>query len=306
MSQKIYNTSLILLLTYLITGIYLSLNTGISHDEYHEQLNWEINLKAIKSFYETGYYKDLLEYKDRYHGIGFNFLSQPFQYLIKDFLLNYLDINEYGNKFSSFDCSKLKSLKKNLNKKFKKYGVPNILINCSYPIQGNWSKNNFENLNLEDLKSNIDVHLLSYTIIANEVAKKMVAKNIKGKIILLSSIYGFLAQNPNNYKKTNMRENVTYALIKSGIIGLVKQMAFYYGKKGLEVNSVSPGAVQGHVKGMNKKQDKKFISQYSSNTALKRLAKPKEVANLIKFLSSNECSYITGQNLIIDGGYSSI
>ena len=71
---------------YLITGIFLSLNAGISHDEYHEQLNWEINLKAIKNFYQTGYYKDLLEYKDRYHGIGFNFLSQPFQYLIKDFL----------------------------------------------------------------------------------------------------------------------------------------------------------------------------------------------------------------------------
>ena len=97
MRQKIYNTSLILLLVYLATGIYLSLNTGISHDEYHEQLNWEINLKAIKNFYETGTYQNLLEYKDRYHGIGFNFLSQPFQYLVKDFLLDYLDINEYGS-----------------------------------------------------------------------------------------------------------------------------------------------------------------------------------------------------------------
>ena len=97
MSQKIYNTSLILLLIYLITGIYLSLNTGISHDEYHEQLNWEINLKAIKNFFETGYYNELLEYKDRFHGIGFNFLSQPFQYLIKDFVLDYLDVNEYGS-----------------------------------------------------------------------------------------------------------------------------------------------------------------------------------------------------------------
>ena len=97
MSQKIYNFSIILLIIYLITGIFLSLNTGISHDEYHEQLNWEINLKAIKNFYETGNYKDLLEYKDKYHGIGFNFLSQPFQYLIKDFLLNYLEVNEFGS-----------------------------------------------------------------------------------------------------------------------------------------------------------------------------------------------------------------
>ena len=97
MSQKFYKTSLILLLIYLIIGIFLSLNTGISHDEYHEQLNWEINLKAIKDFYETGNYKDLLEYRDRYYGIGFHFLSQPFQYLIKDYLLNYLNVNEFGS-----------------------------------------------------------------------------------------------------------------------------------------------------------------------------------------------------------------
>ena len=97
MRHKIQNTSLILLIIYVVVGIYLSLNTGISHDEYHEQLNWEINIKAIKNFYETGTYKDLLEYKDRYHGIGFNFLSQPFQYLIKDLLLSYLDVNEYGS-----------------------------------------------------------------------------------------------------------------------------------------------------------------------------------------------------------------
>jgi len=97
LSQKIYKTSLIFLLIYLITGIFLSLNAGISHDEYHEQLNWEINLTAIKDFYETGTYQNLLDYKDRYHGIGFNFLSQPIQYLTKDFLLDYLNLNEYGS-----------------------------------------------------------------------------------------------------------------------------------------------------------------------------------------------------------------
>jgi len=101
LSQKIYKTSLIFLLIYLITGIFLSLNTGISHDEYHEQLNWEVNLIAIKDFYETGTYQNLLDYKDRYHGIGFNFLSQPFQFLIKDLLLDYLNLNEYGSNLIS-------------------------------------------------------------------------------------------------------------------------------------------------------------------------------------------------------------
>ena len=222
----------------------------------------------------------------------------------KDIIAVNLDIKKYGNNYSYFDCTKLRFLKKSLNSKFKKFGIPDVLINCSYPTVGNWSSNNFSNLNIDNAKSNMEAHLLSYTLIANEVAKKIVSKKMKGKIILFSSIYGFLAQNSNNYLNTKMRENLTYTLIKSGIIGLVKQMAFYYGNKGLEINCISPGAVQGHVKGSSKKQNRDFVKQFSKNTALKRLAKPKEIGNLVKFLSSEECSYITGQNIIIDGGYS--
>ena len=123
---------------------------------------------------------------------------------------------------------------------------------------------------------------------------------------MFSSIYGFLAQNLNNYKGTQISENVTYSLIKGGILSLVKQMAAYYGKYNIEINAISPGAVLGHIKGSKKKQSKKFIDNYSKNTPLKRLAKPDEIANLVSFLSSDQCTYITGQNIIIDGGYSII
>ena len=88
--------SYLLLILYFITGLYLSLNTGISHDEYHEQLNWEINFNAVKEFFSSGNYSTLIEYKDRYHGIGFNIISQPFQLLIKELISIYLDLNEYG------------------------------------------------------------------------------------------------------------------------------------------------------------------------------------------------------------------
>ncbi len=97
MLNKINSFSLFILLVYFFIGIFLSLNSGISHDEYHEQLNWEINFNSAKEFILSFTYKDLLEYKDRYHGIGFNILSQPLQYLIKDSISIYLDINEYGS-----------------------------------------------------------------------------------------------------------------------------------------------------------------------------------------------------------------
>ena len=60
------NFLLLFLLLYTFFGIYLSISTGISHDEYHEQLNWEINLKGIKSFFSNGNYDILLDYKDKY------------------------------------------------------------------------------------------------------------------------------------------------------------------------------------------------------------------------------------------------
>jgi hypothetical protein len=94
--QIFYNSIILILVAYLIVGIFLSLNTGISHDEFHEQLNWEINYKSIKEFILTGSYNELLSYKDKYHGVGFNYLSQPFQNLISDSVSYYLNINEYG------------------------------------------------------------------------------------------------------------------------------------------------------------------------------------------------------------------
>ena len=68
---------------YFLTGLYLSVTTGISHDQYHEQLNWQINFQAIKGLFENnGNYKILTEYLDRYHGIAFHYISQPIQFLI--------------------------------------------------------------------------------------------------------------------------------------------------------------------------------------------------------------------------------
>jgi hypothetical protein len=84
------------LIIYFFIGIYLSINTGISHDEFHEQLNWEVNISSIKSFLLEGEYNNLLNYKDRYHGIGFHYISQPFQTFLSGLISNILEINFYG------------------------------------------------------------------------------------------------------------------------------------------------------------------------------------------------------------------
>ena len=85
-----------LLFIYTVTGIYLSITTGISHDEYHEQLNWEINFAAIKSFFTNGDTNILLNYNDKYHGIGFHFVSQPLQVLLNNFVSNLNKVSVHG------------------------------------------------------------------------------------------------------------------------------------------------------------------------------------------------------------------
>ena len=87
---------------------------------------------------------------------------------------------------------------------------------------------------------------------------------------MLGSIYGsMVAQNEKNYKNTNMRENMTYPVIKSGLIGATKQFAQYYGKNKILINLVCPGLIKGHVKGMKNKQDKKFLKKYLEKTSIK-------------------------------------
>ena len=81
---------------YILIGIYLSLNNGISHDEIHEQKNWLINSSAIKDFLQTGSFEKLISYKDKYHGVAFHYISQPIQYLIKDFVIQINEVSSTG------------------------------------------------------------------------------------------------------------------------------------------------------------------------------------------------------------------
>ena len=91
-----------------------------------------------------------------------------------------------------------------------------------------------------------------------------------------------------------------------GILNFSRQLASYYGSSGIRINSICSGGVKGHVKGILKRQDKKFIKNYSKNCPMGRLALPDEVAYSVLFLASEASSYITGTSLVVDGGWSAI
>ena len=175
-------------------------------------------------------------------------------------------------------------------------------INTSYPKDKHWAENNFSNITLNSFNKNVKNNVISYCWLTNLIAEKMKKKN-NGSIILLGSIYGVVAQDLSIYKGTNISENISYSFIKGGVQNYVKLMASYYGKYNLRINCISPGGVYDKD---SKSQNKKFIRNYTNKVPLKRLANPSEIASAVVFFASDASSYITGTNIMVDGGWTAI
>lgn len=245
---------------------------------------------------------------------GSGLLGDKIIELLKDFecIIYNFDINPKRNKndkvnFVKINLTNLKNSIKKIKKTIKNKKIkPDIFINCSYPISKDWVNNSFKKIKISSFEENIKLHLNSYCMISKIIADEMVKNRKGGNILLFSSLYGVLAQDQNIYKNSNLSENLTYGVIKSGIIGHMKQMASYYGEKKIRVNTISPGLVIGHVKGSKKSQDKTFKKNYFKKIPYKKNCLPENVSTSVLFLISNLSENITGQNLIIDNGYSII
>ena len=99
------------------------------------------------------------------------------------------------------------------------------------------------------------------------------------------------------YRGTSMSSPIEYSAIKSGVISITKYLAKYYSKKNLKINCLSPG-------GIKDKLPKKFIKNYKKECNSKGLLDAKDVINTINFLLSEKSNFISGQNIVIDDGYS--
>ena len=217
-----------------------------------------------------------------------------------------MNSNGYNTKFNTFDCSDIKNIESNFSLLIDKYDCPDIFINCSYPSTKDWPDTSFKDINLDSFRKNIDIHMNSYSWLARLVAECMVDKGKKGSIIQIGSIYGVVGQELNIYEGTSMKECMAYATIKGGITNLSRQMASYYGKYGIRVNTLCPGGLVGHVAGSSDSQDQTFVENYSNKVPLKRLGKSEEIASTALFLASEAASYISGATIMVDGGWTAI
>ena len=179
--------------------------------------------------------------------------------------------------------------------------VNNLINNAAIDAKIKGSKNRlFENFNIDEWKQEINVGLTGTMLCSKIFGGEMVKKKVSGIITNIASDLSVIAPNQNLYKIKNQpkfTKPVTYSVIKHGILGLTKYLASYWGEKKIRVNSLSPGAVLNDQSKMLQKNLKREIP-------LRRLAKKNEYIGAIQFLSSKNSDYMTGQNIIIDGGRS--
>lgn len=180
----------------------------------------------------------------------------------------------------------------------KKFGKLDGFVNNAYPRTKDWSTVSFEFIDPNSWRTNIDWQLNSYFVCLQEVIKIM-HKQKSGSIVNIASIYGVVGNDFTIYEGTNIQPPAAYSAIKGGLINLTRYLASKYGEQGIRINCVSPGGIFDH-------QPDVFVKAYEKKVPMKRMGNPDDIAPAVSFLLSNEAKYITGHNLIIDGGWTAI
>jgi len=153
----------------------------------------------------------------------------------------------------------------------------------------------FENRIEKELDSVIDVNLKGTIFMIQAVFNRFFKSQKSGCIVNIGSIYGVVAGNMGLYAEGDRRTSEIYGATKAAIIQLTKYFAAYMATYNVRVNCISPG-------GISNGQSREFIKKYSSKVPLGRMGNEEELHSTLAYFISEESTYITGQNIVIDGG----
>jgi NAD(P)-dependent dehydrogenase (short-subunit alcohol dehydrogenase family) len=157
----------------------------------------------------------------------------------------------------------------------------------------------FEDYPLDQWNAALNVNLTGMFLVTQACVKQMIVQDKKGSIINICSTYGLNGPDQRIYVKDGERvayKPVYYTVTKAGVMGFTKYLAAYYAGTEIRVNALTPGGVfNGH--------EDYFVKNYSAKTILGRMAQKDEMNGALLFLASDASSYMTGNNLIVDGGW---
>jgi len=175
-----------------------------------------------------------------------------------------------------------------------KYKRIDALINNAYPRNEQYGRNFFD-IEYDDFVKNLGMNL-GGCFISSQLFSLYFQKQGYGNIINISSIYGVIAPKFEIYDNSEMTMPVEYAAIKSGMLHLTKYMAKYFKGKNIRVNAISPGGILDN-------QPREFLREYNQQCSTKGMLDAKDLNGALIFLLSDMSSYINGQNIVVDDGF---
>lgn len=177
----------------------------------------------------------------------------------------------------------------------KKHNRIDAIVNNAYPRNKNYGRK-LEEVTYKDFCENIDMHLGGYFLVAQQFCLAFKEQGC-GNVVNMSSIYGSMTPRFEVYDGTSMTMPVEYAAIKAAIEHITRYFAQYFKGAGIRVNSLSPGGILAG-------QPAEFLAKYNKRCASKGMLDPKDLLGGLTFLLSDESIFITGQNFIVDDGFS--
>jgi NAD(P)-dependent dehydrogenase (short-subunit alcohol dehydrogenase family) len=193
------------------------------------------------------------------------------------------------------DITSLDSVKLLITQLQDRHGRIDAVVNNAYPRNPNYGRK-LEQVAYADFCENVGLHLGGYFLVAQQFGMYF-REHGGGNIINMSSIYGVMTPRFEVYEGTPMTMPVEYAAIKSAVIQLTRYFAQYFKGDGIRVNCMSPG-------GILDRQPEAFLQKYDSHCNGKGMLDPQDLNGSLLFLLSDASKYITGQNLIVDDGFS--
>ncbi|HWQ77026.1 MAG TPA: SDR family oxidoreductase [Syntrophomonas sp.] len=200
------------------------------------------------------------------------------------------------------DVSSPNDVKKMVEQTIKELGQVNILVNNAASKSADLKEffAPFEDYSLDEWRRIMSVNIDGMFLVAQAVGRQMVAQNQGGAIVQISSIYGIMGPDQRIYEGSfylggSINTPAVYSASKAAVVGLTRYLATYWADKSIRVNTLTPGGVESG-------QNDEFLRRYSNRIPLGRMARQYEMVGALLYLVSDAASYVTGQNLIVDGG----
>lgn len=206
-------------------------------------------------------------------------------------LLKY-DSTDTACYYVNCDISQRHSVETSLSSIFSHCGNVDILINCA----GISVFTPFEERSDDEFKRVMDVNIYGTFVVSQVVVKHWQRKKFAGNILNFGSIYGVSVADQRIYGDSGRNSPEVYAISKAGIIHFTRYLARYLADFGIRVNCLSPGGIYAGQKEF-------FVNSYVNKTPLGRMGKPEDLIGAAFYLTSSMSEYVTGHNLLVDGGF---